>query len=188
MKKRRIFIAINLPEQIKKRLLDLQKEWADLPVQWTKVSNLHITLVFIGYVDDEEMLEICRLIKEIGPKHQAFEVKLDQVCLGPLNRPPRMIWAKGKISPQLTQLRDDLEQKLFNSVSKGFNQQKTRAFSPHITLARIRQREWRTLGIKPSIDKKISLSVPVASIEVMESHLSRDGAEYAVLESVELEE
>jgi 2'-5' RNA ligase len=186
MKNRRIFLAINLPEQVKKKLLEFRRENADLPVYWTKEANLHITLIFIGYVDNEEMLEICRVTKEVVQNHQSFEIILRQICLGPFNRPPRMIWAEGEKSSQLAQLKNDLEEKLFDSVNSGFNHRGNRVFQPHITLARIRQEEWRSLSDKPKIEKEVSLVFPVETVEVMESHLSRGGVEYAVLESVEL--
>lgn len=193
MKKRRIFIAINLPAQIKKQLSRYQLAWADLPVRWTKEANLHITLVFVGYVTDEEMLEICQLTRQVSQNHQPFEIKLERICLGPPaspagrpNRPARMIWAEGEANSAMAQLKNDLEKVLFNSVNSGYNSRENRPLRPHITLARIRQEQWRHLSAKPIIDKDISLVLPVESIEVMQSHLSRGGAEYAALESFEL--
>ena len=186
MKKRRIFIAINLPVLIKKKLLEFQREWADLPVRWTKEPSLHITLVFIGYVDDEEMLEICRLARQAVKKHQSFEIKLKRICLGPPDRPARMIWIEGEENSALAKLKNDLEEVLFNSANHGFNHRENRPLRIHITLARIRQEEWRSLPDKPKIDQEISLVFPVASIEIMESYLSRQGADYVVLESIEL--
>lgn len=186
MKKHRIFLAINLPESVKKRLIDYQSEWANLPVRWTKKSNLHITLVFIGYVNDEEMLEICQLARRISQRYSSFEIKLNQICFGPPNRPPRMIWAEGEESNELVQLREDLEKGLLFSTKSGYRRQEKRKFRPHLTLGRIRQSEWRQLPQKPDLEREISLTFPVDSIEVMESHLSRGGADYAVLESAEL--
>jgi 2'-5' RNA ligase len=178
MKKRRVFIAINFPAQIKKKLLEFQREWADLPVRWTKEANLHITLVFVGYVNDEEMLEICQLTRQITKRHQPFEIKLKRICLGPPDRE----------NPALTQLKNNLEEGLFDSSKSGYNHRENRPFQIHITLARIRQEEWRELPSKPKIDEEISLVFPVASAEVMESYLSSRGPDYTVLESVELGE
>src|SRR3989344_6230578 len=186
MKRRRIFIAVNLPEYVKEKLLSWQREWAELPVRWTKENSLHITLVFIGYVTDEEMVKICQTIREVGKRHEPFEIKLERICLGPPGRAPRMIWAQGEKNLALAKLRSDLENVLLDSARTTYNRKETRAFSPHITLARIRQREWRSLSFKPDIEKDISLSFPVESIEVMESRLLRDGAEYIVLESAPL--
>ena len=46
----RIFIAVNLPENVKKKLAEYEENWLDLPIRWTKKENLHITLVFLGYL------------------------------------------------------------------------------------------------------------------------------------------
>jgi len=185
-KTRRIFLAINLPEQTKKKLLEFQSAWSDLPVRWTKGCNLHITLIFIGYVDDEQMLEICQLVRQTVQKYRAFEIKLKRICLGPPHRPARMIWVEGERNPVLTQLKSDLEEKLFQSVKSGYHQLEKRTFQIHLTLARIKTELWRSGPNKFQIDKEISLVFPVNSIEVMQSHLSRGGADYVILESVEL--
>jgi len=193
MKKRRIFVAVDLPGQVKKKLLAFQKDWNHLPVRWTKEANLHLTLVFIGYVDDDEMLEVCRLAKEAVKKHSPFEINFNEICLGPPaksdgwpTRPPRMIWLSGEKSLALADLKNDLEEVLLDSGGSGFNRRDNRAFNPHITLARIRQAEWKQLSGRPEIEKQVSFIVPVESVMVMESHLSRSGAEYAVLENIGL--
>jgi len=46
-KPKRIFIAINLPKQIKKQLAQFQENWPDLPARWLKKETLHITLGFL---------------------------------------------------------------------------------------------------------------------------------------------
>lgn len=186
MKNHRLFIAINFPEDIKKKMLDFQRGWAGLPVRWTKPTNLHLTLVFIGYVDNDELYEICRLVKESAESCQPFEIIFKRVCLGPPGQPPRLIWIEGEPSLALAQLKDELERALSQSTT-GSYQPEARAFKPHITLARIRQDEWRQLSPQPKIDQEISLIAPVNSIEVMESTLLRSGAEYTILESVELD-
>lgn len=186
MKKRRIFIAINLPNYVKTKLLDYQREWADLPVRWTKENSLHITLVFIGYVSNEEMVGICQLARQAGKRQEPFEIKLERICFGPPDKTPRMIWLEGEKNLALAKLKDDLENVLLASGQNGYSHRETRAFRPHITLARIRQGEWGLLPSKPKIEKEISLSFLVESIEVMESHLLRGGAQYTILESVSL--
>lgn len=184
--KHRIFIAINFPQDTKKRMRNLQEKWAYLPVRWTKEASLHLTLVFIGYVRDEEIAEICRITKEVVQKYEPFSLEFNRVCLGPPNRPPRMIWIEGERNKELADLKSDLEKNLLNSGETAFNRVETRVFRPHATLARIRQFEWRKLSEKPKIDEKISITIPVNSIEVMESQLKQDGAEYIAFESVEL--
>jgi len=213
--RRRIFIAINLPENLRRKLANYQNNWPELPVRWIKPENIHITLVFIGYVSDEELLEISRTAKEVAARHSPFFVNLNKICYGPPKkmppRPPkfseatviekdknssnkkfwrpRMIWTMGKKSQDLASLRDDLEKSLAGSERVGFSPEK-RGFSLHITLGRIRQWEWRKIEPeeRPEIEQELNLGFSADSIEVMESQLKKGGAEYVILESHNLGE
>jgi 2'-5' RNA ligase len=196
MKRWRIFIAINLPEDIKQKLGDYQKKIEELftpyrseasgsgPINWTKQDNIHITLSFLGYIADEELIDVCKSVKETGSKHSSFSVNLFKICYGPLRlrsgQAPRMIWAIGEKSEEFASLKDDLDKALDNSEK--------RQFSPHITLGRIRKWEWQRIEPeeRPSVDEEIDLSFPVDSIEVVESVLKKRGPEYTILESYNL--
>jgi len=176
--KRRLFIAINLPENIKNKLIDYQRKWADLPVRWTLKNNLHITLVFIGYVGDDEMYEIINIVKEVAKRHNSFNINLERIILGPPDKPTRMFWVEGEKSEELARLKNNLENSLLKET-RG-------AYRPHITLGRIKQGQWQELDSKPQVDEKFEYSFSVETIEVMQSNLKRTGAEYSVLESVGL--
>ena len=116
MRQHRIFIAINLPENIKKKLADFQKKWPELPVRWTKLNDIHITLAFIGSVRNEELLDICKITKEVTSRHASFFVNLNKICYGPPKKmPPRMIWAEGEKSQEIAVLKNDLEKSLLDS-------------------------------------------------------------------------
>ncbi len=181
----RVFIAINLPEDIKRKFVEIQQKWADLPVRWTKKASLHITLVFLGYADDQELYQVCKITKKAAKSHQPFFINFKKVLLGPPGRSPRMIWIEGEKNKELAALRNNLENSLSSERSVDFKPE-GRPFSPHITLARIRMEEWRSLQKAPKVEEEIDLNFAVNSIEVMESQLLRDGAEYTILESVEL--
>lgn len=186
--RRRIFIAINLPEDIKKQLLEEQAKWPELPARWAKPSNLHITLLFLGYLPDEELLEVVKATKEVSQKHNPFLIKLTKVCYGPPKKPPRMVWVMGEKSDALGKLQNDLQNALFPISIKGLKEPENRSYAPHINLGRIRQWEFRQIEPeeRPEVNEEISLRLEVNSIEVMESELKRGGAEYTVLESVPL--
>ena len=187
--KKRIFIAINLSEKVKKRLKEYREQYDGLPVRWTKTSSLHLTLVFIGYVDEEQMLEACKITRKIAEDSEPFFINFKKIIPGPFGKVPRMIWLVGEKSDELTRLRDSLQGALFGADT-GFNRKETRPFSPHITLARIKSDEWRKLSVSDtnSIEQNFEARVEVNSIEVMESDLKFDGAEYATLESCALGE
>lgn len=175
----RIFIAINLPEEIKKTLVNYQEKWPELPIRWTKKDNLHITLEFLGYVSDEELLKVFQDTKELASKHRSFSITLNKMCYGPPQKmpqsmnslnsfqrsshngtPPKMVWVVGEKVQELD-------------------------FSPHITLGRIRTWEFRRIEPeeRPVVDEEINLTFEVNSVEVMESQLKREGPTYTILES-----
>jgi len=180
--RRRVFVAVNLPENVKKRLKEFQKKFDYLPVRWTKEPSLHLTLVFIGYVTDEQMLEVCRVSREVAAKCEPFFINFKRIILGPSNKPPRMIWVEGEVSKELGILKSELEKVLLNTNS-GFLRAEGRLLKPHITLARIKMEQWWQIEPVPQIEENFQAQVPVASIEVMESDLKRNGAEYVVLEA-----
>lgn len=193
----RIFIAINLPENIKRELSNFQSKWPELPIRWTKPENLHITLVFLGYLSDDELLKVIKLTGEVAQKNNSFSINLNKICYAPPKKIfPRMIWiegacpelVEGKKIDKLSRLQSDLENSLFNVGINQPEEEGIRSYTSHITLGRIRQWEFRQLEIeeRPEIEENISLGFGVNSIEVMESNPKRDGPEYTVLESCQL--
>ena len=177
----KIFIAVNLPDDIKRKLGDFQKKWLDFPARWTRKDNLHITLIFLGQLADEDLFEVCQITKEVAEKTPSFEINLKKILYAPPQKiPPRMIWAEGEKSQEFSDLRKSLEDALsFDSLKEE------RVFTPHITLARIKAWQWKEIEPeeRPEIEEELNLNFSVGSIEVMESNLKRGGPQYSVLES-----
>lgn len=184
----RIFIAINLSKGIRERLYSVRDEYPDLPCRWTKKENLHLTVMFLGYLADEEVLDVCRKAGEIGARRKPFWLELKRIVYGPpKKKPPRMVWAEGKPSRELSLLEQDLKNSFFETVVPE-KPGRTPAFSPHVTLGRLKQWEFQKQEIDevPEINEEISLKFEVRSVEVMESELRREGPEYQILESAPL--
>jgi 2'-5' RNA ligase len=183
----RIFIAINLPEAIKTKLVSFQKKWPTLPIRWVKPENLHITLLFLGNLDDNQLFETIKISKEVAKRHKPFLIVLKRICYGPTEKkPPRMVWIEGELNQQLANLQKDLEDSIFQHPLYKYKENEARAYHPHITLGRLKMWEFRRLEDRPEIEEDIDLKFEVNSFEVMESHLKRGGAEYTILESIPL--
>ncbi len=183
----RIFIAINLPEEIKQEIFKLQKKWPTLPCRWVKQENLHLTLAFLGNISEKELLKVIEIVKRTSKSIGAFEISLDKTCYGPDKKiiPPRLVWVEGKEVKELSILKQDLDKFL----SKEINfRPEDRKFKPHITLGRIKKWNWRRIPLeeRPDIDLGVSLEFPVRSIDVMESRLKKTGAIYEKLASFPL--
>lgn len=186
MKKRRIFIAINLPEEIKNVLGEYEMKWPELPCRWVKKENIHITLVFLGYLSDDEVARVCDAVKTVLSFQESFKIRLSSVSYGPEKSFPKMIWVEGESDGKLEVLQEKLEDAL--SESKIFFVKENRKFTFHITLCRLNSLEFRALDIdeRPDVNETISLELSVLSVEIMESELKRDGPEYKILQSFDL--
>ncbi|MDO8529908.1 MAG: RNA 2',3'-cyclic phosphodiesterase [bacterium] len=191
-RRHRIFIAINLPREVKKVLGRYQEKWPELPAKWTPAENLHITLLFLGDVTDEEMGDICLTVKEVSQRHSILDVTLNKVGYGPDNKiPPRMVWASGDLPAQagknkeLSALKKDLEDSLEGKVTL---MPEFATFSPHVTLARISAIQWRMIEPeeRPEVSENVDFTFTVESIDVMESELKRGGPQYTIIESAQL--
>jgi 2'-5' RNA ligase len=188
MTKHRVFVAINLPAEIAKELYSYAEKWPELPAKWTPRENLHITLEFLGALTDEEMGEVCLAAKGVAENHKSFSLNINKILYGPPNKmPPKIVWAEGDKSEELSALRADLESALIEAVRFVPENQ---TFAPHITLARISEWEFRKIEPeeRPEINEMLDLFFTVESIEVMESEKRKSGPVYTIIESYQLGE
>jgi 2'-5' RNA ligase len=177
----KIFIGVQLPEMVKKRLVTAIQKWQDLPVKWIPMDNFHATLLFLGYVDDEGLISICDAVKKVSAKIAAFDILFDKISLAPDDEEvPRMFWLKGEPSEEMRVLAEELEKEITAaSASK-------KTFRPHVTLGRIRHKKWETLLEKPVIDQRFSASISVEAVEIFESVLENGQSKFVILESCPL--
>jgi 2'-5' RNA ligase len=181
--KKKIFIAINLPEGIKKKLEFSQerisRSFNDFcPIKWTRTDNLHITLFFIGYVNIEELVDIFNKVETVAEKFSPFSVKMEKIAYGPKGKSPKMVWVEGKESSEMTKMNKELE-KIILGISGESKQ-----FIPHITLGRIIQWQFRKIepDENPDISEDVSISFVIDSLDIMES--VKGG--YDILKSIKL--
>lgn len=207
----RIFIAINLPPNIKRILASYQKELQKIFVsseelqdsaKWVLPDNFHVTLEFLGNMNDQEILDVGNYTKKVALQNEPFNLVLSNISFGPFvkyeewtTKTPKFIWVRGEQSPQLNKLFTDLDNALFvqKKILKRGNKslvgkEDTRHFSPHITFARLRQWQFRRVAFdeRPEINEEINLNFRVDSIQIMESYLKKRGPIYTILESIDL--
>ncbi len=176
---KRIFVAINLPRELKDEILNWEKGQKNLVVRWTKPNNTHITLVFIGNITENETERVISAAQLAVKGFKPFEIAVDRISIGPSLDKPRMIWLSGQENKNLSELSRHLVQELKNV---GIAADANHNFTLHITLARARNDELQ--GVK--LDKKFEHSFIANSVEIMESKLSPAGPAYNTLESIKL--
>jgi len=187
----RAFIAIELPSQIMAALSQLQdklKTSKSGSVKWVDPEGIHLTLKFLGNVDEAEIPALNRALSEAVKGIAPFYLELGEPGAFPSSQAPRVVWVGvgGEIEPLLT-LHNNIDRVL---TPLGFPPEK-RAFSPHLTLGRVREEtlpgERRRLGENVALLKTgAKSSFKVESLSLMRSKLSREGAVYSCLASFAL--
>lgn len=176
-----MFVAINLPEDIK---ADLQAEIAKIRGQYGSEArflspeNWHLTIVFLAYQSDDGIDKINQALAETARSCAAPTIRFEKIVYGPVGRTPRMIWltADNRTSKELADIKNTLEQKLYE---KGVNfKQEYREFHGHLTLARFEATARREL---PPLEAPFNRQFLAGTLDLMESHLKRTGAEYDIL-------
>jgi 2'-5' RNA ligase len=177
----RLFVAVDLPEEVREALRDLQ---ADLrarnlgDLRWARPEGIHLTLKFLGDTPAERVPAIRQALK--APAAAAPPLRLALGDVGTVgNRRPRVVWQDvvGDVGP-LKELREAVEA-LF--VGMGFPPEE-REYSPHLTLARVPQPPPH--GTDERIQAALAAVTPpraefeVTEFVLMRSILDRTGAVY----------
>jgi 2'-5' RNA ligase len=177
---RRIFLAFSVDEnvknELKKTLQELIHKNRDIRVNWVEPENFHITIQFLGEIDDNELEKVKVEIEQIATKFKTIQFQLDKIDTFPNVKHPKIIVVKAFEHTRMSnRLQKELTDRL---VNKGI-QVDLKIWKPHITLGR------NKLGIKLNGLENISVSTitwNVEHIEIMESLLSKQGAKYNLIE------
>lgn len=188
MAKLRAFIAVELGEALRRALGEVQahvRAAVDLPVRWVEPEKAHLTLKFLGDIDEGQVEAIVSAMADIASQAQPMTVALGDVGGFPTLARPRVLWVglRGDVGP-LTDLQQALESRL---ESLGFAAE-GRPFAPHLTLGRVRGGD-RSRHLEEAAG--LAADAPTAEavqrvdrISLMQSTLRAQGPEYRSLRSV----
>jgi 2'-5' RNA ligase len=183
----RSFVAIELPDDARQALADLQRDLkAQAPpkaVRWTRPESIHLTLQFLGDVAPNQVEAIAAALRGVCADRTPFTFQLREVGVFPNPNRPRVVWA-GIVEPSgaLAALQKQVTQAL---APMGFEPEK-RGFTPHLTLGRaarnVSRQELAELGdLITRFDVGVVGQVTVDHITLMKSDLKPSGAVYTPL-------
>ncbi len=178
----RLFVALEIPSAVRENLGTLLKSLRAVSPQtrWVRPENLHLTLKFIGEVEDPKLAAIRTALAAVRSDQP---VALDFRGLGffPNDKRPRVFWASIGASPNLITLAADIDKAMGTlGIPPG-----QRPFSPHLTLARFeppRLPEKLRAAIQENAAHEFG-SLRTSQFHLIESKLKSSGAEYTTLES-----
>lgn len=167
----RLFVGLALPEE-HRRQLSLMSHGIE-GARWVAPENLHITLRFIGEVDEDVAEELAQALD--GVRAEPFALSIEG--LGTFGHPPHAVWAgvEDLSAGRLAALQASIESTM---VRQGLEPEH-RKFTPHVTLARFRKVNMARVArfLEGSGDLKLP-PFEVGGFSVFRSHLRPEGAQY----------
>jgi 2'-5' RNA ligase len=183
----RLFIAIEIPDEIKKEMVKVQEQLrkANIDASWTRTDGMHLTLKFLGEVPETKIAEIVNGLQKAAEGIGPLKLSVSGVGTFPNPKNARVVWIglAGDIE-KLSRLQVAVENAM---VLLGMAREE-RKFTPHLTLGRIKYIRSRDTWIK-ILEEIKDISLPgfeATSVSLMKSELKPSGAVYTEMGRVEL--
>ncbi len=183
----RTFIAIELPPEIKEAMAGVQAELrkSDADVGWVRPEGVHLTLKFLGDVEEKKVAELGDALAEGLKGETPFILQAKGVGTFPTPRAPRVVWlgVEGEVT-RLSALAKTVEEICANLKFP----KEDRPFKAHLTLGRVKSPGGRGALVKMLENfKDADLGEFKAdAVSVMKSELQRSGAVYTEMRRIVL--
>jgi RNA 2',3'-cyclic 3'-phosphodiesterase len=128
----RIFVGLDIQNEIRRRISEFITQMRELApdIRWVALESLHVTLKFIGEKPDHDVVQVQNQLGQIAPL--GFDVAFRGSGFFPTPRSARVFWVGMEAPPGLSQLAEQID----SALAEVGIPKETRAFSPHLTLAR----------------------------------------------------
>jgi 2'-5' RNA ligase len=178
----RTFIAIELSEEIKSSLINIQShlKYSAADVKWVDKDNIHLTLKFLGEIDEAKYGAVKSILDEIARSTKSFEISLKDIGAFPNIDHPRVIWVgleKGAIAST------ELAAKIDEELSKIRFDKEARPFAAHLTIGRVRSPKNKQALKEKAANYTPQVTSPqlISSIILFKSQLTPTGSIYTKL-------
>lgn len=182
----RLFVALDLPETVRQKFGELiatiEKECPD--ARWVRAEGIHVTLKFIGHIEDKNLDSICAALAPIRSE-APVEIVFRGLGFFPNERRPRVMFCGVEASPNLAGLAGDIDRGL---EPLGIPRE-SRQFVPHLTLARLEPGKippgeaQKLVRAAQTLEGKSLGSARETDFFLFESILKHTGAEYKKLQA-----
>ena len=187
----RAFLAIPFSANEHRMMESLQESLATMPAlddfRWMRPQNVHITLRFLGEVEDAQAEAIAEALRRAGEGVPAFSISVGRFGVFPHLKRPGVLWAGPSETPApLAELAANLSHHL---AEAGFPPAEG-PFRPHLTIARRRSRDRPPAGLEGELEVAEQrwltppLLCPAREAALFRSELNPSGAIHTVLARV----
>lgn len=183
----RTFISIELPEEIKENIEAVVSKMRLMltPIKWVEKKNLHVTVKFLGWVEDPKVEDLTRCVSECVKGYGKIDVAFKGLGVFPDARHPRVVWVDmPKGCDKVKALADKVECAV---ADRGYRKEE-RDFTPHLTIGRIKEKlDVEALGKFIAENENTEFGgFTVDHISLMKSTLRRTGPIYEEMEQIKL--
>jgi 2'-5' RNA ligase len=183
----RSFLAFELTPEIKQIVSRVLTEAAQATrdVRWVRAAGIHLTVIFLGHVREEELSAIEDAAQRVCLNYRPFDVSLRGMGCFPNERNPRVIWlGLHGATERMSRFRDELQRGL---EPFGVRSEK-RPFRPHLTLGRIRKGRGgggrgEVSALLRAYQDLTGVDWPLAELVLFKSDLRPNGAVYTKLKA-----
>jgi 2'-5' RNA ligase len=185
---KRIFIALDISEEARDRIAEfsgeLKRDFSHLRVGWEKPEKIHLTLKFLGDIDEKQLFRLSEAVKRTAADFTAFALRMENTGCFPSRKKAKILWTGlTDESGNLQKLQKRLEEE---AGARGFEKE-NRLFKPHLTIARLREPERSGELAEAFLQKQFEpVSFEVPAIVIYESKLQPAGSVYSVIERQKL--
>jgi 2'-5' RNA ligase len=184
----RTFIAIEIPKTVISKIRELQDviKAYGFKIRWVQAENIHLTLKFLGDIEEIKLNEIAEAVSKTTEKHSPISLKAKGIGVFPGIKRPRVLWVglAGQLEA-LVKLQKTLDK---NLIVLDFPREK-RPFKGHLTMGRIKDRiDVKKLGDALMAFRRFeSETFTAGQIILYKSELTPSGAIYTKLSSASLD-
>lgn len=178
----RVFIAINLPSEVKEKLVQLKSNFKRLSnIKWVETPNIHLTIKFLGDLTDEQIEIVKEILMRIVREKKQCPLIVDDLLFLPNKNKPRVIAlsVRGEGVKIISEIYNNLEKEL---AKVKIGEREDRGFTPHITIGRVKG----PLGGKLSEFDIEPLTFCAETIDLVESQLTLTGPIYKMIKKFAL--
>lgn len=183
----RLFVAVKVPDELGKRLADMEGRLAatGANVKWVPEGNFHLTLKFLGNVDEARVEAVTEALASAVAGAHTFDVALAGAGAFPNNRTASVIWAG--INSGAEQMKS-LARRVEDALEKIGFERESRPFKAHLTLGRARSsRNADRMGEMLDTMKAEEVgSFRVSAITLVKSDLRPSGPVYTTIKEHEM--
>ncbi len=159
---------------------------AEVPgVKWTRPEQLHISVKFLGELDNRDLLTVCEELAKICAPLEPTSASLSGLGTFPKNKPPKVVWVGLDLGRELLeQLYQQLDQAF---IAMGIPQE-GRAYTPHLTLGRVaRDTDLQLLErTMQSIEPEVQTLFDIEEVVIYASLREKSGVVYEPIETIVL--